>query len=167
MVLRLRVRRACRPWPTGGRQTTKRAVSVKVSADGPRLLALAVPVNQRTVPGGPGGGFCGRRAYGRARCRADGIPGGGKGVKQRNKQRSSSWSILQNLAPINIGTRPVAPVYSDDTQHLPPTSRLVRKSDFHQSPHRIPGPAALAWSIFHKLSSERDRHQPAAPSSLR
>ena len=70
--------RACRPWPTGGRQTTKTAVSVKVYADGPRLLALAVPVNQRTVPGGPGGDFYGRRAHGRARCRADGIPGGGR-----------------------------------------------------------------------------------------
>ena len=66
--------------PPGGRQTTKRAVSVKVSADGPRLLALAVPVNQRTVPGGPGGDFYGRRAHGRARCRADGIPGEGKGL---------------------------------------------------------------------------------------
>ena len=73
--------RACRPSPRGGRQTRKRAVSVKVSADGPRLLALAVPVNQRTVPGGPGGDFYGRRAHGRARCRADGIPGPGKGLK--------------------------------------------------------------------------------------
>ena len=73
--------RACRPWPPGGRQTTKRAVSVKVSADGPRLLALAVPVNQRTVPGGPGGDFYGRRAHRRARCRADGIPGKGKGLR--------------------------------------------------------------------------------------
>ena len=74
--------RACRPWPTGGRQTTKRAVSVKVSADGPRLLALplAVPVNQRTVPGGPGGDFYGRRAHGWARGRADGNPRRGQGV---------------------------------------------------------------------------------------
>ena len=80
--------RACRPWPPGGRQTTKRAVSVKVSADGPRLLALAVPVNQRTVPGGPGGDFYGRRAHGRARCRADGIPGGGKGLKRPPARRA-------------------------------------------------------------------------------
>ena len=77
--------RACRPWPPGGRQTTKRAVSVKVSADGPRLLALAVPVNQRTVPGGPGGDFYGRRTHGRARGRANGIPGGGKGLKTNKK----------------------------------------------------------------------------------
>ena len=77
--------RACRPWPTGGRQTTKRAVSAKVSADGPRLLALAVPVNQRTVPGGPRGAFYGRRAHGRARGRANGIPGGGRGLSKLMK----------------------------------------------------------------------------------
>jgi len=47
--------------PPGGRQTTKMAVSVKVSADGPGLLALAVPGNQRVGPGGPGGAPRGRR----------------------------------------------------------------------------------------------------------
>ena len=72
--------RACRPWPTEGRQTTKRAVSVKVSAEGPGLLTLAVPGNQRVGPGGPGSAPRGRRGDGRSRDRADGISVVGKGL---------------------------------------------------------------------------------------
>ena len=74
---------ACRPSPPGGRQTTKRAVSEKVSAEGPGLLALAVPGNQRVGPSGPGGALRGRRGDGRSRHRAHKISGGREGVNAR------------------------------------------------------------------------------------
>ena len=67
---------ACRPPQRSGRTVRKSAVSVKVSADGPGLLTLAVPGNQKTARGGLGGDFYAPPAHGLARCRADGNPRG-------------------------------------------------------------------------------------------
>jgi hypothetical protein len=63
----------------------KSAVSVKVSADGPGLLTLAVPGNQKTAQGGLGGDF-----YAPPPPRMDWadaarmeIPGSGKGLNPK------------------------------------------------------------------------------------
>ena len=72
---------ACRPPQRSGRTVRKSAVSVKVSADGPGLLTLAVPGNQKTARGGLGGDFYAPPAHGLGRCRADRNPRVGKRVK--------------------------------------------------------------------------------------
>ena len=77
-------------------------------------------------------------------------PGGHGGTKYHKL----TWSIFHNSAPREIGTDPLPPVDSDDTQMLPRASRLVRKSNYFQSPHRIPGPAALRCVAFASPSRE-------------
>ena len=77
---------ACRPPQRSGRTVRKSAVSVKVSADGPGLLTLAVPGNQKTARGGLGGDFYGPPAHGLGRCRADRNPRVGKRVKRRGRR---------------------------------------------------------------------------------
>ena len=72
---------ASRPPQRSGRTVRKSAVSVKVSADGPGLLTLAVPGNQKTARGGLGGDFFAPPAHGLGRCRADRNPRVGKRVK--------------------------------------------------------------------------------------
>ena len=55
------------------------------------------------------------------------------------KKVITPWSILfYNSAPRKVGTRPVAPVGSDEKQLLPRAMRLVRKCYFYQSPYPIP-----------------------------
>ena len=81
---------ACRPPQRSGRTVRKSAVSVKVSADGPGLLTLAVPGNQKTARGGLGGDFYAPPAHGLGRCRADRNPRVGKRVKTL-VHAESSW----------------------------------------------------------------------------
>ena len=80
---------ACRPPQRSGRTVRKSAVSVKVSADGPGLLTLAVPGNQKTARGGLGGDFYGAPAHGLGRCRANRNPRVGKRVKLQLIQMQS------------------------------------------------------------------------------
>ena len=87
---------ACRPPQRSGRTVRKSAVSVKVSADGPGLLTLAVPGNQKTARGGLGGDFYGPPAHGLGRCRADRNPRVGKRV---NPFPATVLSIRRALRP--------------------------------------------------------------------
>ena len=94
---------ACRPPQRSGRTVRKSAVSVKVSADGPGLLTLAVPGNQKTARGGLGGDFYAPPAHGLARCRADGNPRVGKRVNPRSwlirQKRYLRWKARRALRP--------------------------------------------------------------------
>ena len=112
---------ACRPPQRSGRTVRKSAVSVKVSADGPGLLTLAVPGNQKTARGGLGGDFYAPPAHGLGRCRADRNPRVGKRVEY--------------LAPDRLlaqGARPCDRITKHETDTATASRHRPQKAGLHE-----------------------------------